>query len=102
MPSPKKIFTLFFFFLLPGLLSAQTFSTEKLGLSIGLHLAFGTHFQRAGLVYNWFNVLKQNSHYIVGYTIMTNHVHAIIAFHNTEKTINSIMVMVKDLLHTIS
>ena len=42
-------------------------------------------------VYNWFNVLKQNGHYIIGYTIMTNHVHAIIAFHNTGKTINSII-----------
>ena len=25
-------------------------------------------------VYNWFNVLKQTGHYIIGYTIMTNHV----------------------------
>lgn len=42
-------------------------------------------------VYTWFNVLKQNGHYIIGYTIMFNHVHAIIAFHNTGKTINSIV-----------
>ena len=42
-------------------------------------------------VYNWFDVLKQNGHYIIGYTIMTHHVHAIIAFHNTGKTINSII-----------
>ena len=49
MPSSKNILTLFFFPLLPVLLDAQTFSTEKLGLNIGLHIAFGTHFQRIGL-----------------------------------------------------
>ena len=38
-----------------------------------------------------FNVLKQTGHYIIGYTIMTNHVHVVIAFHNTSKTINSII-----------
>jgi hypothetical protein len=42
-------------------------------------------------VYNWFTVLKQTGHYIIGYTIMTNHVHVVIAFHNTSKTINSII-----------
>ena len=42
-------------------------------------------------VYNWFTVLKKASHYIIGYTIMPNHVHAIIAFHNTGKAINSIV-----------
>ena len=42
-------------------------------------------------VYNWFNVLKQTGHYIIGYTIMTNHVHVVIAFHNISKTINSII-----------
>jgi len=42
-------------------------------------------------VYHWFNVLKQSRHYIIGYVIMTNHVHAVIAFHNTGKTINSII-----------
>ena len=42
-------------------------------------------------VYKWFNVLKETGHYIIGYTIMPNHVHAIIAFHNTRKTINSIV-----------
>lgn len=43
------------------------------------------------IVYNWFNVLKKAGHYIIGYTIMPNHVHTIIAFHNTGKTINSIV-----------
>ncbi len=48
MPSPKTIFILFSF--LPSLVvNAQTFSTAKSGVSIGLHLAYGTHFQRIGL-----------------------------------------------------
>jgi REP element-mobilizing transposase RayT len=42
-------------------------------------------------VYNWFNHLKQEGHYIIGYIIMPNHVHAIIAFSNTGKSINSIV-----------
>jgi hypothetical protein len=42
-------------------------------------------------VYKWFDVLKKSGHYIIGYTIMPSHVHAIIAFHNTGKTINSII-----------
>jgi REP element-mobilizing transposase RayT len=42
-------------------------------------------------VYKWFDYLKQQGHFIVGYVIMPNHVHAIIAFRNTEKSINSIV-----------
>ena len=42
-------------------------------------------------VYKLFDVLKKNGHFIIGYTIMTNHVRAVIAFHNSEKTINSII-----------
>ena len=42
-------------------------------------------------VYNWFNYLKENGHYIIGYVIMPDHLHTIIAFHNTGKTINSIV-----------
>jgi hypothetical protein len=42
-------------------------------------------------VYNWFNHLKQEGHYIIGYVIMPSHVHTIIAFSNTGKTINSIV-----------
>jgi len=42
-------------------------------------------------VYTWFNHLKQQAHYIVGYIIMPSHVHAIIAFSNKDKTINSIV-----------
>jgi hypothetical protein len=42
-------------------------------------------------VYNWFNHLKKEGHYIIGYVIMPSHVHAIIAFSNTGKTINGIV-----------
>ncbi len=42
-------------------------------------------------VYNWFNHLKQEGHYIIGYIIMPSHVHAVIAFSNTGKTVNSIV-----------
>jgi hypothetical protein len=38
-----------------------------------------------------FNHLKQEGHYIIGYVIMPSHVHAIIAFSNTGKSINSIV-----------
>lgn len=40
-------------------------------------------------VYNWFNNLKEQGHYIIGYVIMPSHVHAIVAFSNTGKNINS-------------
>jgi len=43
------------------------------------------------IVYNWFDVLKENGHHIIGYVIMPNHVHAVIAFRNTGKSINSII-----------
>ena len=36
-------------------------------------------------VYNWFDILKQSGHYIIGYSIMPHHVHAVIAFCNTGK-----------------
>lgn len=42
-------------------------------------------------VYNWFNTLKKCNHYIIGYVIMPSHLHAIIAFSNTGKSINSIV-----------
>jgi len=43
------------------------------------------------VVYNWFDHLKLKGHYIVGYTTMPDHVHAIIGFVNTGKSINSIV-----------
>ena len=42
-------------------------------------------------VYTWFDYLKQNGHSIVGYVIMSNHVHAMIAFGNSGKSINTII-----------
>ena len=42
-------------------------------------------------VYNWFDHLKSKAHYIVGYTIMPNHIHALIRFQNTGKKINTII-----------
>ena len=42
-------------------------------------------------VYKWFDILKAAKHYIIGYVIMPNHLHAIIAFSNTGKAINSIV-----------
>jgi REP element-mobilizing transposase RayT len=43
------------------------------------------------LIYRWFDYLKQQGHYITGYTIMPNHVHATIAFRKTNKSINKII-----------
>jgi REP element-mobilizing transposase RayT len=43
------------------------------------------------LVYNWFDHLKANGHYIAGYVIMPNHVHALIAFRNCGQLINTIV-----------
>ncbi len=42
-------------------------------------------------VYKWFNYLKQKGHYITGYVIMPNHLHALIAFSNSGKNINKII-----------
>jgi len=43
------------------------------------------------LVYKWFDYLKEQDHYIIGYQIMPNHVHAVIAFSNSGKDINTII-----------
>ena|SRR5690349_21692780 len=42
-------------------------------------------------VYNWFSYLKAQGHHIIGYVIMPSHVHAVIAFSNTAKSINVII-----------
>ncbi len=43
-------------------------------------------------VYKWFDYLKSQGHYIVGYVIMPNHIHALIGFRNTQGvSINSII-----------
>jgi len=46
-------------------------------------------------VYNWFKYHTNQVHYIAGYVIMPDHVHAIIAFGNTDKSINTIIGNVK-------
>ncbi len=41
------------------------------------------------IVYNQFDYLKKEGHYIPGYVIMPNHVHFLIGFVNTGKSINA-------------
>ena len=41
------------------------------------------------IVYKWFDHLKGKGHYIVGYVIMPNHVHALIGFSNSKVSINT-------------
>jgi REP element-mobilizing transposase RayT len=43
------------------------------------------------IVYNWFNHLKNKGHFINGYVIMPNHVHALLSFINTKQSINTIV-----------
>lgn len=43
------------------------------------------------IVYKWFDHLKANGHFIIGYVIMPNHVHVMIAFRNTGESINTII-----------
>ena len=44
------------------------------------------------IVYKWYDYLKRKGHFIVGYVIMPNHVHSLIAFRNTQgQSINSII-----------
>ncbi len=50
------------------------------------------------LVYKWFNYLINEGHYIMGYVIMPNHIHVLIAFRNKDKSINAIVGNGKRLL----
>ena len=43
------------------------------------------------IVYNWFDHLKSKGHYINGFVIMPNHVHALISFIDTKQSINTII-----------
>ncbi len=43
------------------------------------------------IIYNWFNFLKNNGHYINGYVLMPNHVHAIISFTESLQSINTMI-----------
>ena len=43
------------------------------------------------ILYNWFDHLKNKEHFINGYVIMPNHVHALISFIDTKQSINTIV-----------
>jgi len=43
------------------------------------------------VVYQWCDYLRSEGHYIVGYVIMPNHLHALLGFKNTGKSINRIV-----------
>jgi REP element-mobilizing transposase RayT len=43
------------------------------------------------LVYNWFNQLRKNNHYIFSYVIMPNHVHCIIGLRGSDNSVNKIV-----------
>ena len=67
------------------------------------HVVFSVTFTCAGwlpliemvngydLVYHWFDILKREGHKIIGYVIMPNHVHVMIAFVQTDTSINTII-----------
>lgn len=42
-------------------------------------------------VYKWFDYLKSKGHFINGYVIMPNHLHAIIALRSSDQSINTIV-----------
>jgi REP element-mobilizing transposase RayT len=42
-------------------------------------------------VYRWFDSLKVKNHHLLGYVIMPNHIHALIAFRNSGSSINTIV-----------
>ena len=43
------------------------------------------------IIYKWFDHLKSKGHFINGYVIMPNHVHALISFINTTQSINTVI-----------
>lgn len=43
------------------------------------------------VVYKWFDYLKSQHHYILGYIIMSDHLHGLIGFQNASKKINTIV-----------
>lgn len=50
------------------------------------------------LVYKWFDILIAKSHQILGYVIMPNHLHVIIALKNSPQTVNAIVSNAKRFL----
>lgn len=43
------------------------------------------------IIYKWFDALKHKGHFINGYVLMPNHIHAIISFIKTGQSINTIV-----------
>ena len=43
------------------------------------------------LVYSWFDYLKKEGHAIVAYVIMPNHVHLMLAYQSSNKSINTLV-----------
>ena len=43
------------------------------------------------IIYKWFDYLKAQGHFINAFVIMSNHVHVIISFIETEQSINNII-----------
>jgi len=43
------------------------------------------------VVYKWFDYLKSKNHFVKGYVIMPNHLHVLIDFYKSLKSINTIM-----------
>ena len=43
------------------------------------------------IIYNWFDHLKKQGHYINGYVIMPNHIHVLVSFIATDQLINTIV-----------
>ncbi|MCC6721130.1 MAG: hypothetical protein IT243_02940 [Bacteroidia bacterium] len=44
-----------------------------------------------GAVYKWFDFIVNQGHHIIGYVIMPNHIHILIAFKQTNQGINTIV-----------
>lgn len=47
--------------------------------------------QELYLVYKWFDYLKTQGHFITGYVIMPNHIHALIDFSRSTKKLNTVI-----------
>ena len=43
------------------------------------------------LVYNWFDILKEKGHSMLGFVVMPNHVHALAGFKESKQIINTIV-----------
>lgn len=43
------------------------------------------------LIYKWFDYLKTKNHFVTGYVIMPTHLHVLVSFSKTEKSINKII-----------